>query len=118
MSSDAPPDVLIVPCAQWTDDCQGKKNYDGRLLSISTSYRPAELSKDNRPSARSSIHLDHGKPDSYGYGYYLNVAEQEFVADTEAEVKAAVEVWVQAQFDRIVRLLGMDQGTAPIRVDP
>ena len=27
--------------ARWTDDCQGKKDFDGRLLSYSTRYWPA-----------------------------------------------------------------------------
>lgn len=27
--------------AKWTPDCQGKKDYDGQILSISTRYWPS-----------------------------------------------------------------------------
>jgi hypothetical protein len=119
-------DKNLVPCARWTDDCQGKKDYDGRLLSISAHYWPGvegqrdfntydaptsqfsilPYGRDGRPSAKATIHLDHGEPDEYGYGDYLVWREQEFVADTEAEVKAMVEAWVRERFEEIQALLG------------
>ena len=99
----------ITPCAKWTPDCQGKQDYDGRLISISTRYWPSgggfhindvqgfRLSTDSRikPSAHTSIHLNFGEPDEYGYGDYRVLAEKEFTADTEAEVKVQVEAWVR-----------------------
>ena len=30
----------MQPYAMWTDDCQGKKDYDGNMVSISTRYWP------------------------------------------------------------------------------
>jgi len=116
----------LTPCAQWTDDCQGKKDYDGRLLSISTRYWPGPGSSGTmvvnaqpgqaavittapygtRPSATATICLNHGAPDHYGYGDSLVWREKDFEADTEAEVKALVEAWVQERFDEVVALLG------------
>lgn len=110
------------PCAAWTPDCQGKWDYDGRLLSISTRYYPGPegggamtfdtatsafgtLPYGPRPHAHAAIHLNHGEPDRYGYGDYLVLREAEFDADTEAEVKALVEAWVTAQVNDIARLL-------------
>lgn len=112
----------MLPCAAWTDDCQGKKDYDGRLLDISTRYWPGPgggsmtfdtgtrefgtLPYGPKPSAKSSILLRHGEPDKYGYGDYLVWREQKFEADTEAEVKFHVEAWVALQMAEIVTLLG------------
>ncbi len=111
------PEVLL-PCVRWTDDCQGKKDYDGRLVSISTRYWPRgggfwvlrdgefqdnDARPEIRPKASASIVLNHGEPDKYGYGNYIVIAEQDFEADTEAEVKALVEAWVAEQFRAIAR---------------
>lgn len=106
-------------CAKWTDDCQGKKDYDGRIISLSTRYWPAgggfhilkdgdfQLSTDPviRPSAVASIVLNFGEPDEYGYGDYRDLAEARFEADTETEVKAQVEAWTAEKFALIVSLL-------------
>ena|ERR1041385_3822824 len=108
-------------CAKWTDDCQGKKDYDGRIISLSTRYWPAgggfhildagsselRLSEDGsiKPSAHASIHLNFGEPDQYGYGDYRELADKEFKGETEAEVKAQVESWAAEKFSRIVALL-------------
>jgi hypothetical protein len=95
-----------LPCASWTDDCQGKKDYDGRLVSISTRYWPGSRYADGKPRANASIVLNHGKPDKYGYGDYTVLREQEFSGDSETDTKHHVEVWVKAQFDDIACLLG------------
>ena len=111
----------LEPCAQWSNDCQGKKDYDGRLLSISTRYWPATPTVPNefnpasgkwtaapygeKPSATASIAVNHGKPDQYGYGDYTTLCEQKFEADTEGEVKALVEAWVKAECNRILHLI-------------
>lgn len=112
----------LVPCAKWQDDCQGKKDYDGRLISISTRYWPGpdggsamtfdsatgqigEAPYGSKPSAKASILLNHGEPDQYGYGDYTDLAEAEFEGDTEADVKAKVEVWVLEQFNVIHKLI-------------
>lgn len=113
----------MKPCVAWTNDCQGKKDYDGRLLSISTRYWPGPggggaTTFDSRtgefgtapygprPKAHAAIHLNHDEPDQYGYGDYAIWREADFEAETEAEVKALVERWVQDRFDEVRALLG------------
>lgn len=111
----------LEPCAMWSNDCQGKKDFDGRLLSISTRYWPASPSAPNefntatgkwttapygaKPSAAASIVINHGAPDQYGFGDYATLCEQKFEADTEQEVKALVEAWVKAECNRILHLV-------------
>lgn len=120
---------MIIPCAAWTPDCQGKQDYDGRLLSISTRYWPGPgggggMTFDTRtgkfgtapygprPSAHAAIHLDHGEPDEYGYGEYTVWREAHFDGDTEADVKQQVEQWVAEQVAAVWRLLGAAQPAA------
>jgi hypothetical protein len=107
--------------AEWTDDCQGKKDYDGDILSISTRYWPrgggffvlrnagdgvAFEENDARPyikpSATSSLMLTYHKD---GGGDYVDLTEQSFEGETFEEVAAQVEVWAQEQMDRAVRAL-------------
>ena len=126
MNGEIPGDFL--PCAEWTDDCQGKKDYDGPLLSISTRYWPstaeqAELAKtglgfnflnltsgighfESLPydkngfaSARAALVLNTGEPES---GDYWTLVEAEFSAATGEEVRRQVEEWVKDQCNRIV----------------
>lgn len=104
--------------AQWTDDCQGKKDYDGEIVGISTRYWPrgggfSVFDRDSpalgmqgnearpaiKPSAKSSLVIRHG------VGDYLDLASMEFTAETEEEVKAAVEEWAQLQMDKVVQAL-------------
>jgi len=98
--------IPLKPAARWTDDCQGKKDYDGRLLDISTRYWPGRYRTDGRPSASASILIRHGEPDEYGYGNYTVWREAEFNGDTEQDVKRQVEEWVAAQFAEVLRLIG------------
>ena len=100
----------LVPCAKWTDDCQGKKDYDGRLISISCRYYPGPegphaLPYGPTPSAHAAIHLDCGEPNAGGYGDYLTLTEKEFTGPDEADVKRQVEEWVKQKFDQISLLL-------------
>jgi hypothetical protein len=109
----------LTPCAKWKNDCQGKKDYDGRLLSISARYWPAgggfhvfdgsdfrlSTHPDIKPSAAASIVLNYGEPDENGYGDSLTITRQYFEADTEAEVKSQVEAWGRARFDEIGGML-------------
>src|SRR4051794_15112599 len=94
---------------KWTPDCQGKWDYDGALIRVSTRYWPrgggfsiydggefrTNENQEIRPSANSTIYLGEDEV----------LVEQDFEGDTEAEVKCAVEVWVAAQFNRIASLL-------------
>lgn len=106
--------------AKWTNDCQGKKDYDGSIVRISTRYWPrgggvsistggdfvTNGDKTIRPSATATIVLCHGEPrEGSPEGDYLDLAEQDFEGETYEEVSAAVEAWGQAQFDRTLSLL-------------
>jgi len=107
--------------AEWTDDCQGKKDFDGGLVELSSRYWPRGGShivrnpdgsmtdgshpsrQEIRPSAISSVLLHFRGPD--GETDVLRLAAESFEADTEAEVRAAVEEWAQAQMTKIVTVL-------------
>jgi hypothetical protein len=107
---------------QWTKDCQGKQDYDADILSISSRFYPRgggfhffdsrnpnaglqgnEARPEIKPSASSSLLLRYQEPD--GSGEDLTLAEAEFEAETEEEVKSQVEKWAQDQMDRVVTLL-------------
>ena len=109
----------MKPTAKWTDDCQGKKDYDGSLIDISTRYWPRgggfsvltaerqwlgnEARPDVRPSASASLLLRY--IDDGGDEDYIDLVEQSFEAETQEEVQRAVEAWVQAKFDEVSTLL-------------
>jgi hypothetical protein len=109
------------PIIEWEPDCQGKWDYDGRILSVDTRYWPGpdgggamtfdtstgvfgSLPYGPKPSAKSSIILNAAK-NGDDYPGYHTWREKEFEADTEAEVKAQVEAWVNEQFNDIVSIL-------------
>lgn len=114
----------MQPYAHWTNDCQGKQDFDGPLLSVSTRYYPGPANKNHgtlvfhrgkesvvpyglHPSAHCSIHLRIGpREDGDGGGDYLVWREKEFEGETEVLVKAAVETWAADQMQQIVDLLG------------
>jgi hypothetical protein len=113
----------MIPCAVWTDDCQGKKSFDGPLISISTRFWPgpeggASLVVDHAPGATRIGELPYGKKPSAHVAIQLNVGpaanggkaytwqEIDIEGDTEAQVKAAVEKWVHDRMREIVFLLG------------
>lgn len=118
----------MKPAARWTPDCQGKWDYDGQMISISTRYWPRgggfhlsdgkgefrpsiETHPEIRPSANAAINVNCGEPDENGFNSdYAHLVEQDFEADTEEEVKAAVEVWVAEQYQRIVKCLLAEYG--------
>lgn len=102
--------------AKWKPDCQGKQDYDAPILEISTRYWPRgggfhvldrgewqgnESRPEIKPSAHASL-LINGGPEA--------LAELEVEADTEAEVKVAVERWAQEQMDRAVKVLRAEFG--------
>lgn len=104
--------------AKWTDDCQGKKDYDGNIVCISTRYWPRgggfmlfdpnadKKIQDNedrpeiKPSAHSSICLVDG-----GIDENVPLIEKEFEAETEDEVKESVEKWAAEEMKKIVDTL-------------
>ena len=117
--------VKMQPYASWTNDFQGKQDFDGPLLSISTRYYPGASNPEygtyifqpgkkmkivpygKFPSAISSIILSIGpKEEDDGGGNYLIWREKEFEGETETLVKSKVEAWVTEQIKEIVKLLG------------
>lgn len=103
--------------AVWSDDCQGKKDYDGDILHLSSRYWPAgggfwmvtpgkgldtNPAPEIKPSASSTILLRYGDPE---VGKYIELARMECEGDSEAEVKAKVEQWAQAKYEEIVAVL-------------
>ena len=114
------PDTMTVP-ARWTDDCQGKKDYDGHLVTLSTRYWPrgggfhilggefreltssADAFPGTPPSAKATIYLGSTDDDYYDDAELL--IEQEFEAETQEEVQHAVEVWAHEQYARIAAAL-------------
>jgi hypothetical protein len=120
----------MKPAIVWTDDCQGKKNYDGSILSISCRYWPhgggfhlldtSKLPSDEawqgnekrpeiKPSASVSLTLDYfeneeekSDPDNHSWNDLISA---DFEGETEEEVKAKVEKWVQDVFDDIVKII-------------
>lgn len=108
--------------AEWTDDCQGKKDYDGPIVSISTRYWPRgggffavhrqgnnvtfeenDARPEIKPSAKSALMLRFN--DSDGDEDYLDLTSQEFEGETFEEVAAQVEAWAQEQMDKLVGIL-------------
>lgn len=95
---------------EWTNDCQGKMDYDGEVLSVSTRYWPRgggfhimtgggswegnETRPEIKPSAHSSILL-----------FGKEIVKKEFEGETPAEVHYAVEVWVREQVTSLAQHL-------------
>lgn len=113
--------TMRVP-AEWTDDCQGKKDYDGELVSLSTRYWPRGGShaviqpgvgvvsdthsperQHIRPHASASIYL--GSTANAWYDKAVLLAECDFEAETQVDVQLAVEKWAAEQFARIEKVL-------------
>ncbi len=109
----------LKTAASWTNDCQGKQDYDGPILSISTRYWPrgggywlvdntngkcsdtADPSRQNiRPSATSAIIMYHGVSEEC-----FPLTEKDFEGETEDEVKKLVEEWGQEEMNKIVEAL-------------
>lgn len=86
----------------WTDDCQGKKDYDGSLVRVTSRYWPGNYRKDGKLSAVSTIVF-----------CGIDMTEQQFTGETEAEVKRAVITWVGEQIAVIRAGLDMAFRTVP-----
>jgi hypothetical protein len=104
--------------AKWEDDCCGKKDYDGRILSISSRYWPrggSALTFDTaHPELGLHKHDDGSKPSAKsslliwtGDGDYETLAETDgyIEGETFEEVAAQVEAWAQEQMDKAVAIL-------------
>lgn len=78
----------------WTLDCQGKQDWDGALVELSTRYWPGNYQLNGKVSTKCSILLA-GE----------TLVSKEFEADSELQVKAMTEAWARAQLDEIVQVL-------------
>lgn len=106
--------------AVWTDDCQGKKDYDGGFLRISSRFWPGEQDhgegmmvteytpgkgvsigsyKLQQASAVAAIIMVLPADDT------LTLREAKFTGANFKEVSADVEAWVQSNVDDIVRFV-------------
>lgn len=114
--------------AIWTNDCQGKQDFDGPILVISTRYWPRgggfttvnvegpgvatfEENADRphiRPSATSSIAIvsrdDPDDPDLDNPDHET-LARKSFEGETEEDVKRQVEAWAAVQFETVAEIL-------------
>lgn len=93
---------------EWTDDCSGKKDYDGDIVAVSTRYWPKRYQDNGKVSATSSIMLSDGCPDHNGETEDL--ISKDFEGDTFAEVAIQVQGWVQEQMDRVEKALRAEFG--------
>lgn len=74
----------------WTLDCQGKQDMDGDLVQLSTRFYPGEYQRNGWCSTIASIYVGDER-----------VAEAEFEAPTESEVKVLTEAWAREAAGRI-----------------
>jgi hypothetical protein len=113
----------MLPFARWTDDCSGKKDFDGPIISVFTRYWPAGgsgmvydtahpelgLHPENNgapASAHSEIVLRYYTAEGYAnpeddQGEYETLVEKEFKGGSGAEVRAQVVAWVHQQLIQI-----------------
>jgi hypothetical protein len=112
-------DKRLLLDADWTDDCQGKKDYDGEILSISTRYWPRgggfsilqnvpgkslsfeenESRPEIRPSAKSVLVIWHR---ANGERKDIVITSKSFEAETFEQIESEVRDWAQEQMDRAV----------------
>ena len=88
--------------AKWTDDCQGKKDFDGELVRLSTRYWPGSYQANGWPSAKAELHLV--LPDAMareGWQNWRTLVSAKFEAPTQEEVQRKVEEWAIVQYRRV-----------------
>jgi hypothetical protein len=98
--------------ADWTPDCQGKQDFDGPIIEVSTRYWPRGggfsvlvdgqwQENADRPKIKPSAHCSILLRDSEAARDTVLV-DARFEGETEEEVKQAVERWANEQQQRIV----------------
>ena len=92
----------------WTQDCQGKQDLDGELLSLSTRFWPLFHAGSDKVQAIASLQLRVRLEARMPCGGPKDPAWRSawFYGDTEDEVKRAVEKWARARLAEARRLLG------------
>jgi len=88
---------------KWTDDCQGKKDYDGDIVFISSRYYPKDYQSNGKVSARSSVELSDGE--EWHNGETEELVSNVFEGDSFEEVSLKVEKWSEIQINRIYSAL-------------
>ena len=84
----------------WQHDCQGKQDYDGRIVHVSTRYWPPNYDRSAQHTAHSAIIIGEDDP----------LVERHFSATAESDVKRQVEEWVVGQIKIIERILAAALG--------
>lgn len=77
---------------EWTMDCQGKQDMDDDLVQLSMRFYPGSYQQNGWCSTVASIYVGDER-----------VAEAEFEAPTEAEVKALTERWALQAVARTIQ---------------
>jgi hypothetical protein len=109
----------MKPNLQWTDDCSGKKDYDGSILKIFTRYWPrggGYFVVNNDPHRGLSIEDNEHRPEvkpSAVSELAIQLADDDLIVLTSSnfdgesfeEVQEKVEAWVLDQFQRAVAAL-------------
>lgn len=113
------PRLKVTDWIEWTDDCQGKKDFDGRFVSLSTRYwprgggfsifDPAQPGRGLRTNEDQSIAPHAHASIVLGEDYEHPLAEADFRGETFEEVKAQVERWAQEQFEKLLDRLPWTQ---------
>ena len=113
--------------AKWTDDCCGKKDFDGEMLTVSSRYWPkggSGMMFDTSNPTEGLRSYDDGSPCSANskilFHYTKENGDQDYVVVAETgdyvtgasleEVQAKIETWVQKTTDRILRALTKEFG--------
>ena len=86
--------------ADWTDDCQGKKDYDGDIIVLTTRYWPIRY-MGTKHSATAKIAI---RSKNFNTNY-TSLVRAEFEGDTEEEVKTAVEKWAEQKYQEVIAIL-------------
>lgn len=88
--------MAVIEGIKWGHDMQGKQNYDGAVVALSTRLWPPSYRIDRRWSACATLTIGG-----------LVLAEERFDDETEEGLKALVEAWLEGRAKRIQRLLTM-----------
>lgn len=102
---------------EWTDDCQGKKDYDGDIVAVSTRYWPGPVTVFDTATPEKGLHeIPGGKPSatcsimlSNGYPHHndetVDLISRDFEGDTFEAVAKKIETWAQKQMNRVEKAL-------------
>ena len=99
----------------WTNDCQGKKDYDGDIVAVSTRYWPGPITVFDSAHREKGLHqIDGGPPSATCTIRLLNgchndesvtLIGKDFEGKTFEEVARKVERWAQTQMNRVEKAL-------------